>query len=126
MTRLLFRILPFLLIVGSSLLLTGCLKTKIITNQPTSAQEAELPWAHGFVNGLVPPVNAPLNAQPTCGTSGVAQVYFRMPFTHWLASGLTTSLYTPQKFTATCASGTAAADTPSDAKPRHEAASLGQ
>jgi hypothetical protein len=108
------RILPVLLLVGGSLFLSGCMKTKVMTGKPASAQTAELPWAHGFVFGLVPPTNAPLNVEPTCGANGVSEVYFRQTFVQRLAQGLTQSIYTPQKFTVTCASGSAAAPTPSE------------
>jgi hypothetical protein len=76
-----------------------------VTDEAASAEQAELPWAHGFVNGLVPPINAPLNTEPTCGGAGVSEVYFRQTFVQLVAQGLTSSLYTPQRFTATCAEG---------------------
>lgn len=101
------------LLVGLCLVFSGCLKTQIVTDRPASNDQAELLWAHGFVNGLVPPINAPLDAEPVCGEAGVSEVYFRQTFVQWVAQGLTSSLYTPQRFTATCAQGgMSAAPTP--------------
>lgn len=101
------------LLLGVCLVSSGCLKTRIITGQSASSQEAELPWAHGFVNGLVPPINAPLNTEPICDGAGVSEVFFRQTFVQGIAQGLTSSLYTPQRFTATCASGGGMATAPS-------------
>jgi hypothetical protein len=101
------------LLLGVCLVSTGCLKTRITTGQSPSQQEAELPWAHGFVNGLVPPINAPLNTAPTCDGAGVSEVFFRQTFVQGIAQGLTSSLYSPQRFTAICASGEGMATVPS-------------
>jgi len=95
--------LPVLLL-GVCLLTTGCLKTRITTDLPSSSQTVELEWAHGFIYGLVPPVNAPLDVGPQCA-DGISEVYFRQPFVQVVAQGLTGSLYSPQAFTVTCASG---------------------
>lgn len=92
------------LLLGFFLLFSGCLKTKITTGKQPSNQTAELPWAHGFVFGLVPPVNAPLKVGDKCN-NGVAEVYFRQSFIQLFVQGVTESIYTPQKFTVTCASG---------------------
>ena len=108
------RVPMIVLLLGCFLVFSGCLKTRIVTNQDDSVEQAELPWAHGFVNGLVPPINAPLNAESTCNGAGVSEVYFRQTFVQGIAQGLTSSLYTPQRFTATCAQGgeTASAQLP--------------
>jgi hypothetical protein len=109
------RLPTIALLVGLCLVFSGCLKTRIVTDQPASNEQAELAWAHGFVNGLVPPVNAPLDAEPVCGGAGVSEVYFRQTFVQLLAQGLTWSLYTPQRFSASCAQGgMSSADTPPD------------
>lgn len=99
------RLPAIALLLGSCLLFSGCLKTRIMTGKAASNQQAEITWAHGFVNGLVPPINAPLDTEETCGDAGVSEVYFRQTFVQWLAQGLTFSLYAPQRFTATCAAG---------------------
>lgn len=93
------------LLLGFCLVFSGCLKTQITTDRTSSNQQAELEWAHGFVNGLVPPVNAPLRAQATCGEDGVSEVYFRQTFVQLVAQGITAGIYSPQRFTATCATG---------------------
>ena len=98
-----FTALAFLL--GLFLVLSGCMQTRIVTDKQPSNQTAELTWAHGFVYGLVPPVNAPLDTERPCGEAGVSDVFFRQPFVQILAQGLTGSLYAPQRFTATCAAG---------------------
>lgn len=92
------------LLLGCSFLLSGCLQTKITTGAPPSSQTAELVWAHGFVYGLVPPVNGPLDVGSQCN-DGISEIYFRQSFVQVLAQGLTSSLYTPQRFTVTCAAG---------------------
>lgn len=111
MKRIPRRLPVLLLLLSASLLATGCLKTRITTGQAASNQQAKLEWAHGFVFGLVPPVNAPLNTVEPCGAEGGAEVYFRRSFVQVLAEGLTNNIYSPQRFTATCAveSGTASA-----------------
>lgn len=90
-------------LLGLSFVLSGCLQTRIVTDEARSAEMAEIPWAHGFVYGLVPPVNAPLQAESTCGPAGVAQVYFRQELVQVIAQALTGSIYSPQRLTATCA-----------------------
>lgn len=92
------------LLVGCCLLFSGCLKTEITTGKQPANETVELPWAHGFVLGLVPPVNAPLEVGDQCD-NGVSEVYFRQSFIQLIAQGVTQSIYTPQKFTVTCASG---------------------
>lgn len=109
------RILFSTLLLGVCLLVSGCLKTKITTGDPPARETVELDWAHGFVYGLVPPVNAPLAIGDRC-TDGISTVYFRQSFVQVVAQGLTGSLYSPQTFTVTCAapgSQSALDDTPS-------------
>ncbi|WP_183956801.1 Bor/Iss family lipoprotein [Salinibacter ruber] len=114
MGRITKRVSIVALLLGCCLIFSGCLKTRIVTDQAASAEQAESPWAHGFVNGLVPPINAPLDTEPTCNGAGVSEVYFRQTFVQLVAQGLTSSLYSPQRFTATCAQGgeTASAQRP--------------
>ncbi|MFB6248161.1 MAG: Bor/Iss family lipoprotein [Salinibacter sp.] len=89
-------------LIGFGLVFSGCLKTKIVTGEQPSNQTVELRWAHGFVAGLVPPTNAPLQVGEQCN-EGVSEVYFRQTFVQLVAQGMTSSLYTPQRFTVTCA-----------------------
>lgn len=108
-------------LLGFTLVFSGCLKTKITTGKKKSQRKAEIGWAHGFINGLVPPTNAPLKTKSQCGESGVAEVDFRQTFVQGLVSGFTSTsvitsiigvpapvsvtIYTPQRIQATCASG---------------------
>ncbi len=92
------------LLMGCCLVFSGCLKTKIMTGKEPSGQTVELAWAHGFVNGLVPPVNGPLQVGNKC-SNGISEVFFRQTFVQGLVQGVTNSIYTPQRFTVTCASG---------------------
>lgn len=105
-------------LLSSCLLFSGCLKTKITTGAPASAQTVELAWAHGFVYGLVPPVNGPLAVDDECAT-GISEVYFRQTFVQVVAQGLTGSLYSPQTFTVTCASGEGMSDASSPTPPAY-------
>jgi hypothetical protein len=105
-------------LLSSCLLFSGCLKTKITTGPPASAQTVQLEWAHGFVYGLVPPVNGPLAVDDECAT-GLAEVYFRQTFVQIVAQGLTGSLYSPQTFTVTCASGEGMSDASSPTPPAY-------
>ena len=106
------------LLMGFCIAFSGCLKTKITTGKKKSSRKAKIGWAHGFINGLVPPTNAPLKTQSQCGEAGVAKVDFRQTFLQGLVSGFTSTaiitsavgipapgvtIYTPQRIQATCA-----------------------
>jgi hypothetical protein len=104
MQRHLLGFAPTILLLGAALLFSGCLKTEILSDAPASRDTAELAWAHGFVYGLVPPVNAPLETADDC-SNGISEVYFRQSFVQLVAQGLTASIYAPQTFSATCAAG---------------------
>lgn len=92
------------LLFGCCLLFSGCLRTEITTGQQPSNQTVELMWAHGFAAGLVPPINSPLKVGDQCN-NGVAEISFQQTFVQGLAQGITNSIYAPQRFTVTCASG---------------------
>lgn len=89
-------------LVLAVLLLPGCYHATIETGRPPSPQQIDIPWAHGFVYGLVPPNT--VQAQQQC-SSGVARVETEHSFLNMLAQGLTFGLYTPIHITVTCASG---------------------
>jgi hypothetical protein len=89
------------LLVSFSLVTSGCLRTEIVTGKQPTGQTAELPWAHGFINGLVPPVNAPLETQDACGEAGVARVTFQQTFLQLVADGLTDVVFVASLFTPT-------------------------
>lgn len=92
------------LLVGCCFLFSGCLQTEITTGKQPSTQDVELPWAHGFVFGIVPPINSPLEVGDQCD-NGISEVRFHQPFPQWFVQSVTQSIYTPQRFTVTCASG---------------------
>jgi len=104
------------LLMGCCLVFSGCLKTKIMTGKQSSGETVELAWAHGFVNGLVPPINGPLEATSQCD-NGVSQIFFRQTFVQGLAQGITQSIYSPQRFTVTCASDGSMASAAPEAAP---------
>jgi len=83
---------------------SGCLKTEITTGKQPANETVELDWAHGLVYGIVPPTNSPLQVGDQC-ENGVSEVYFRQTFVQVIVQGLSSSLYSPQRFTVTCASG---------------------
>jgi hypothetical protein len=81
----------------------------IETGRPAGNQTIEIPWAHSFIHGLVPP--AAVNSATTC-PSGVARVVTQHSFLNGLAAALTWGLYTPLHIIVTCASGAASLDLP--------------
>lgn len=91
-----------LVLALSILLMTGCYHATVNTGRAPGAQQIDIPWAHGFVYGLVPP--ATVEAQSQC-TSGVARVETEHSFLNMVAQFLTFGLYSPLHITVTCASG---------------------
>jgi len=83
---------------------SGCLKTEITTGKQPGNETVELPWAHGLLYGIVPPTNSPLEVGDQC-ENGVSKVYFRQTFIQGIVQGIASSLYSPQRFTVTCAAG---------------------
>jgi hypothetical protein len=81
--------------------LTGCYHAKISTGLPASAEKIDIPFAHSFVFGLVPP--SEVRAATQCA-NGVSMVETKMSFVNGLVASLTFSLYTPIHITVTCAS----------------------
>jgi len=92
------------LLVGSCISLSGCLKTEITTGRQPSTETVELAWAHGLIAGIVPPLNGPLQIGDQC-ENGISTVYFHQTVPQWFAQVLAQSIYTPQRFTVTCAAG---------------------
>ena len=81
--------------------LSGCYHAKVTTGLPASEEKIDIPFAHSFVFGLVPPNE--VRAATQC-TNGVSMVETKMSFINGLVAGLTFSLYTPIHITVTCAS----------------------
>ena len=82
------------------LALTGCYHATIETGQAPSPSQVDVPWAHSFLYGLVPP--STLDVENECG-SGVARVETQLSFLNLVASSISFGLYTPMHLTVTCA-----------------------
>lgn len=93
-------------IILLAVLSSGCYHAKISTGLPASADTINIPWAHSFIFGLVPP--AEVDATTKC-TNGVAMVETQMSFLNGLVGGITYGIYTPVQITVTCASASRAA-----------------
>ena len=86
----------------SVLVLSGCYHATVETGLTPGPQSVDVPWAHGFVFGLVPP--STVNAMSQC-SNGVARVETQLSFLNQLVSFPTFSLYTPMQINVTCAAG---------------------
>ncbi|CAN5879435.1 hypothetical protein BH23GEM7_BH23GEM7_07340 [soil metagenome] len=85
--------------------LSACYHATIDTGRRPSGETIERPWAHSFVNGLVPP--ATVETAGRC-PNGVARVETQQSFLNGLVAALTFALYTPMTITVQCAAaGTA-------------------
>lgn len=82
--------------------LTGCYHARIETGLTPSAEVIDIPFAKGFIFGLVPP--DVVKAGETC-TSGVAIVETQHSFVNQLVASITFGIFTPMHITVTCASG---------------------
>ncbi len=89
-------------LLAVALLGTGCYHATITTGKPMGSETIEVPWAHGFVAGLVPP--ATVETASRC-PNGVAQVETVHSFLNMLATFITFNLYTPMSIKVTCAAG---------------------
>ena len=90
------------LLAATLSLLAGCYHTTIETGRAPSPQQIDVPWAHSFLYGLVPP--EVVDAEEEC-SSGVARVETQLSFLNKLSGVLTLGLYSPMHVTVTCASG---------------------
>ena len=95
------------------LLLTGCYHTQVTTGLTPSSQVIDIPFAHSFVYGLVPP--SEVKTASEC-PNGVAKVETQISFVNGLVAALTFSLYTPMHITVTCAAAERADVLPSDSQ----------
>lgn len=94
------RTLGTLAVLGLLTATAGCYHATVDTGATPSAQSIEMPWAHGFVYGLVPP--STVDAASEC-SNGVARVETKLSFLNMLASQLTFGLYAPMTIEVTCA-----------------------
>ncbi len=83
------------------LFLPGCYHATIETGRMPSPQQVDVPWAHSFLAGLVPP--GVVDVEEEC-SSGVARVETQRSFLNQLAAAVTFGLYAPMHITVTCAS----------------------
>lgn len=89
-----------LLLVG--MVTVSCYHAQIITDAEPSGQVIDIPWAHGFILGLVPPKE--VRTATEC-PNGVAKVETQISFLNGLVSAVTLNIYTPMHITVTCAAG---------------------
>ena len=88
------------LVLLCTLTTAGCYHATINTGRQPSGQTIEVPWAHSFIYGLVPP--STVEAAQQC-PNGVARVETQHSFLNGLASFLTFALYTPITIEVQCA-----------------------
>lgn len=89
-------------LLAVALLASGCYQATIITGRPMGTETIEVPWAHSFLAGLVPP--STLNTASRC-PNGVAEVQTVHSFLNLVAAAVTFSVYTPMTLKVTCAAG---------------------
>lgn len=97
------------IVLAASLTLAGCYHATIdIPPTPaagvqqqssTAGLTIDVPWAHGFLYGLVPP--SPVDAKAKC-TNGVARVETQVSVVNQVANILTGGLYSPMHIKVTC------------------------
>jgi hypothetical protein len=76
-----------------------------------SSEVIEVPWAHSFIGGLVPP--KVVNSEDQC-SNGIARVETKLSFLNLVANAVTLGIYSPMSITVTCATGTMAANSDAD------------
>ena len=96
------RIVQITLILCIALPLAGCYHARIETGLTPSSEVIDIPFATGFVYGLVPPET--VEAESKC-TSGVAIVETEHSFVNQLVAALTFGIFTPMHIKVTCAAG---------------------
>lgn len=87
--------------VTAVLVCSACFHATIETGLPASSETISVPWAHGFVYGLVPP--STVSSASKC-KNGVAKVETQHSFLNMLAMFVTFDLYSPIQIDITCAS----------------------
>lgn len=78
----------------------ACYHATVTTNRSTSGQTVEVPWAHSFLYGLVPPSTVETASQ--C-PNGLARVETMHSFLNGLAAAITFGIYTPMHIIVQCA-----------------------
>jgi hypothetical protein len=96
--------------IAAIVALSACYHAVIDTGRPAGKDSINIPWAHSFIFGLIPP--AIVDAAQKC-PNGVAKVETQHSFLNGLVAVITFSLYTPIQINVACASGgRASIDTP--------------
>lgn len=87
----------------AAIVMTGCYHATVETGLTPApgAQVIDMPWAMGFVYGLVPP--ATVNASQKGCSGGVARVETEHSFLNMLVGSLTFGIVTPMHIRITCA-----------------------
>jgi hypothetical protein len=84
--------------------LTGCYHVTVDTGLAPSGETIEIPWAHSFIAGLVPPET--VDAAEEC-PSGVSRVESQLSFLNMVANVVTFGIYSPMQIDVQCAAGSA-------------------
>lgn len=92
--------LKSLFALAGLLLLSGCYHTQVTTGLTPSAVVIDIPFAHSFLYGLIPPKE--VKAASQC-ENGVAKVETQISPANGIVAAITFSLYTPMHITVTCA-----------------------
>jgi len=71
----------------------------MVAQQGSAGRVVDIPWAHGFLFGLVSP--STVEVKERC-PNGVAQVQTELSFLNMFAGWLTSYLYTPMHIKVTC------------------------
>lgn len=86
--------------IGLVVAVAGCYHATIETGRSPSPEVINVPWATGFVYGLVPPKTVETMAR--C-PNGVSKVETFHSFLNSLVGGLTFGIFTPMTIKVTCA-----------------------
>ncbi len=90
----------FVFILTTTISLTGCYHAQVTTGLTPSAVVVDIPFASGWVYGLVPPKTVAAAAE--C-PNGIAMVETELSFVNQLVNFLTFGIYTPMHIKVTCA-----------------------
>lgn len=100
------KAVKFSAVILLAVFLSSCYHAQIITDAQPSGEVIDIPWAHGFIFGLVPPKE--VRTASEC-PNGVAKVDTQISFLNGLVSAITFNIYTPMHITVSCAGATSEA-----------------
>jgi hypothetical protein len=84
-------------------LTSACYRITVTTGTAPTATVVDVPWAHSFIVGLVPP--SPVDVAQKCAGGNVSKVVTQHSFVNGLVAAVTWNIYTPMQVTVTCGSG---------------------